>query len=101
MQTHLKRNKIMEQTAVDWLIEQLYGNNEIFGVSTDLYEQAKEMEKSQIIDAGNSCALMQHIHNDKIDKMTMDEMLDFENTETISFGEQYYNETYLSQQDKP
>jgi hypothetical protein len=41
-------------TAVEWLIEQLYGNNEIFGVSTDLYERAKEMEKQQIIDACNA-----------------------------------------------
>lgn len=38
-------------TAVEWLVEQLFGNNEIFGVSNDLLEQAKEMEKQQIIDA--------------------------------------------------
>lgn len=36
------------KTAVEWLVEQLYGNNEIFGVSNDLLEQAKEMEKEQM-----------------------------------------------------
>jgi hypothetical protein len=60
------------------------------------------MEKQQIIDAGNSCAIKQHLHNEKVDKMTMDEMLEFSNTRTVTFGEQYYNETFnLSQQDKP
>ena len=53
-----------------------------------------EMEKQQIIEAGNSCAIKQHIHNEKVNKMTMDEMLEFANTQTITFGEQYYNETF-------
>ena len=39
----------MKQTAVEWLVEQLFSNNEIFGVSKELFEQAKAMEKEQII----------------------------------------------------
>ena len=39
----------MKQTAVEWLIEQLFSNNEIFGVSKELFEQAKGMEKEQSI----------------------------------------------------
>ena len=41
----------MKQTEVEWLIEQLFSNNEIFGVSKELFEQAKEMEKEQIMEA--------------------------------------------------
>jgi hypothetical protein len=62
----------MKQTAVEWLVSQL---NEI-GFHTILIEktiqQAKEMEKEQIIKA-----------YDNINSMAMN-------------GEQYYNETYES-----
>lgn len=40
-----------EQTAVEWLVEKLFADNEIFGCSKELIEKAKEMEKQQIIDA--------------------------------------------------
>lgn len=36
-----------EQTAVEWLVEQLFAENEIFGCSKELFQQAKEMEKHQ------------------------------------------------------
>jgi len=41
-----------QQTAVEWLIEQLhckYGGNDFFWTNMDEIEQAKEMEKKQII----------------------------------------------------
>ena len=64
------------QTAVEWLIEQV--NSEqyqiAFGqtyISIDLIEQAKQMEKQQIIDA--------------FDTGTIDDNL---------IGNEYYNETY-------
>ena len=38
----------MKKTAVEWLIEQLFGDNEIIGCSDELLNQAKEMEKEQI-----------------------------------------------------
>jgi hypothetical protein len=36
-----------KQTAVEWLIEQLFGDNEIIGCSDELLQQAKEMEGKQ------------------------------------------------------
>ena len=36
-----------KQTAVEWLVEQLFADNEIFGCSKELLDQAKEMEKQQ------------------------------------------------------
>jgi hypothetical protein len=56
--------------------------------------QAKEMEKQQIIDAGNTCAIKQHLHNDMIDKMSNSEAMIFTQTDNLTFGEQYYNETF-------
>jgi hypothetical protein len=38
-------------TAVEWLVEQLFSDNAIFGVSKELLEQAKAMEKEQIMQA--------------------------------------------------
>jgi hypothetical protein len=47
-----------KQTAVEWLIKKLYeyeqsGNSLTFAQMKPLLEQAKEMEKQQIIDAYN------------------------------------------------
>jgi hypothetical protein len=56
-----------------------------------------EMEKQQIVDCGNTCAIKQHIHIEKVNKMTMDEMLEFANTQTLTVGEEYYNETFKNQ----
>jgi hypothetical protein len=47
----------MAQTAVDWLEQEfikLESTTGVFGVMYELIEQAKEMEKEQIIDAFNS-----------------------------------------------
>jgi hypothetical protein len=87
-------------TAVEWLEEQLpiYGYNFVT-VFPELIEQAKEMEKQQIIDCGNTCALMQHIHEDKVSKMSIDEVFILAEKDNITFGEQYYEETFKSEQD--
>jgi hypothetical protein len=45
----------MKQTAVEWLIEQLFGDNEIIGCSDEILEQALEMEKHQIENAYDHC----------------------------------------------
>ena len=64
------------KTAVEWLVEQLFGdNNGTFGVSDELLNKAKEMEKEQILDA--------YKHNSII--------------RTQSKAEQYYNETFKSE----
>jgi len=48
----LKTFKTFEKmTAVEWLVEQLFSDNAIFGVSKELLEQAKAMEKEQIMQA--------------------------------------------------
>ena len=63
----------MKQTAVEWLVEQLKENNMLtFDEWTELIEQAKEMEKEQIIEA--YC-----MGDDNIG------------------AEEYYNETYKSE----
>jgi hypothetical protein len=69
----------MKQTAVEWLIEQLFGDNEIIGCSDELLEQAKEMEKEQIIQTWYDC------------KMSVIE-------KNPTTAEQYYNETFKQEQ---
>jgi hypothetical protein len=54
-----------------------------------------EKEKEQIITAGNNCALRHHIHNDKLNKMTDEELFDFVKKEHKTFGEQYYDSTFM------
>ena len=74
----------MKQTAVEWLIEKLDQN---FDYVTDtLIEQAKEMEKQQIIDA----------YADGIDYDYTDLDIEFGIAESDrqNHAEQYYNETF-------
>ena len=87
----LKQNK-MKQTAVEWLVEQLINvdrpnhiNNRMLAISknsiqekefNELFKQAKEMEKEQIIDA--------YYYDPNCDEIKDD-------------GEQYYNETFKSE----
>ncbi len=70
----------MKQTAVEWLIEQLKENNMLtFHEWTGLFEQAKEMEKEQIMDA----------YDAGLFDGTMDDVND-------RIHKQYYNETFKS-----
>ena len=64
-----------KQTAVEWLVEQVNLDclNSVF-IKPDLIQQAKEMEKEQIIDAYNQGSY------DMADK--------------VYNPERYYNETY-------
>ena len=59
------------KTAVEWLVEQLFGDNQIIGCSDELLQQAKEMEKEQINNAH------------------------YEGSE--NYRRQYYNETFKSE----
>ena len=70
----------MKQTAVEWLVEQLpiYGYN-IVKVYPELFQQAIEMEKQQIIDAHGN----QQKKSGGISNYTY-----------ILTGEKYYNETF-------
>ena len=80
------------KTAVEWL-EKICSDRGYHLIS-EYFEQAKEMEKQQIIDAGNSCALEQHIHEDRINKMSLIEVMQYSDNIKITLGEQYYNETF-------
>lgn len=82
----------MKQSAVEWL-EQQY-QKQITFLHREDFEQAKDMERQQLIDCGNSCALKQHIHIDKINKMTESEIRQFAEKEHLTFGEEYFNETF-------
>jgi len=67
-----------EQTAVEWLEQQLFNKRGKF-TKGDI-DQAKAMEKEQIVDACNQNEF------EDIDGLGIHE--------TITKGEQYYNETY-------
>jgi len=79
-----------QQTAIDWLMEQITYDSSgerwaSFRGTVDLkifFEQAKEIEKEQIIDAH---------YDGKCNGMDISHPLSF--TKEI-FGEEYYNETF-------
>ena len=84
-------------TAVEWLYQELDNYYQMKGnvIKKEILKQAKEMEKQQIIESGNSCAFKQHLHSDRINKMSMDELLEQYDLEpSYTFGEEYYNETF-------
>ena len=60
-----------KQTAVEWLVEELFKQIDYIQVDPKIIEQALEMECEQIIDA--------------YDKNKMGR---------VDYGEQYYNETF-------
>ena len=84
----------MTQTAIDWLYNQLTDDWYDKKTSKHILEQANDMYRTQLIDCGNSCALKQHLHIDKINKMTESEIRQFAEEEHLTFGEEYYNETF-------
>jgi hypothetical protein len=95
----------MKPTAVEWYEKEInfllekYEAKEIskrdfITMKHNLFYPAKEMEKQQLIDCGNSCAIKQVIHNRKLDLMDLTQLMEFSKEENITFGEQYYNETF-------
>ena len=84
----------MTQSALEWLEEQLFELRNPTLNQIEILKQAKDMERQQLIDCGNSCALMQHIHNDKINKMTESEIRQFAEEEHLTFGEEYFNKNF-------
>ncbi len=67
----------MKQTAVEWLIEAMYQETYPFNPKySKIFEQAKEMEKEQIIEAWNDGLI---------------------NWDSEKQAEQYYNETFKSE----
>jgi hypothetical protein len=87
----------MKQTAVDFLIN-IIDQKDWINYTTEerlkVFEQAKEMEKQQIIDAGNRCALKQHLYSDRINEMSREELELYDLETSYTFGEEHYNETF-------
>lgn len=74
----------MKQTAVEWLETQFQKDNlskEILNVFKRAFEQAKEMEKEQIIQARTTAPIISTI-----------DMIDY-----VKESEQYYNKTFKSE----
>jgi hypothetical protein len=75
----------IKQTAVEWLVEQIKKdpNLRLRGFDIDgIAEQAKEMEKEQIMKTARQC----HFEGVRQSAKTSQEYIDY--------SEQYYNETY-------
>jgi hypothetical protein len=91
--------KQKSRTAVEWLKPQIElmlmnGYKSYPNELEEVFEIAKEMEKQQIIESGNSCAFKQHLHSERINKMSMDELEQYDLEPSYTFGEEYYNETF-------
>jgi hypothetical protein len=75
------------QTAVEWLVNELENHHVFHDIkNTVAYQQAKEMEKQQIIDAVNIPREKRYYN-----------ALLYNNSGALLYnnsGEQYYNETY-------
>jgi hypothetical protein len=84
-----------QQTAVEWYIEAISRLEKSLGWETenDILNQAKAMEKEQIINAGNKCAQMHKEFMNMLDSLTTKDLYEMK-INTTTFGEQYYNETY-------
>jgi hypothetical protein len=87
----------MKQTAIQFLLENIVITSSKNLVN--IIKQSIEIEKQQLIDCGNTCALMQYIHVDKVSQMSIEEVEKLAEEDNITFGEQYYNETFKSEQD--
>ena len=71
----------MKQTAVEWLKQKWYSDEN--DITDETFEQAKEMEKQQIVE---SFSLGIISHHDA-----------FKNQNKWNNGEEYYNETFKSE----
>jgi len=63
----------MKQTAVEWLLDSLDYNQQMLGIK-EIIEQAKEMEREQIVEAFGDGAM-----------------------DTLKLGKEYYNYLYKKQ----
>ena len=81
----------MKQTAVEWFIEQIKkdSNLRLRGFDLDgIGEQAKEMEKQQIIDAYNNCI------KDRYNNALVDMGFKEKSEKCYNTGKEYYKEKY-------
>jgi GTP-binding protein EngB required for normal cell division len=88
------------KTAMQELIEFIESTNNTPYVNLTIMDKAKkllEKEKKQIIEAGNACSIKTIVHREKLDEMSEDELRDSLVEDTISHGEEYYNQTYKTE----
>ena len=83
-----------KQTAVEWLVKEVFPDNEIFGISNALIQQAKEMEKQQIIDACGSMYSKEEVLEQlnilmSLPSSTLDKFTDDNGNITIKWFEQF------------
>lgn len=83
----------MKQTAVEWLVKKYFEDYNVL-ISELEFQQAKEMEKQQLIDCGNACALFQHIQERKVNMMSLEELEKYAEEDVINCGEKYYKEKF-------
>jgi hypothetical protein len=96
MKTAVQEAIIMVKNRIETIDETLMGKHSIHHlqqVERDLYDLL-EKEKEQIIDAGNACSIKTIVHREKLDEMSKDELRDSLVEDTISYGQEYYNQTY-------
>ncbi len=85
------------KTAMQEHFEWLQENQLYFGIPIEAIDNAEDLlekEKEQIIDAGNACSIKTIVHREKLDEMSKDELRDSLVEDTISYGQEYYNQTY-------
>ena len=73
-----------QQTAVEWFYQRILAKD-----IKEVYAQAKQMEKEQIMEAS------------KISYLSGMEKSPYDTTKPKDFAEEYYNETYAKRQDSP
>lgn len=74
------------KTAVEWL--EKICNDRGYHLMSEYFEQAKEMEKQQIIDAYNNC--IKHRYNNALVDIGFKE----KSEKCYNTGKEYYNETF-------
>jgi hypothetical protein len=87
----------MKQTAVEWLVEQLPTIDKYDPYYADIINQAKEMEKKQLFLIYNSSGKDAYKAGQKTMNCGCYEISDATTYEEWLY-EQYYNETYKSEQ---
>lgn len=91
-----KRRNEMKKNDEEGLLlknEYIHKSNEINSIQL-IIAKLLPKEEEIIIDAGNTCAMMQYLHNEKINKMTTEELLEFSEKETLTHGQEYYNQKF-------
>jgi hypothetical protein len=88
--------KTAMQELIDDIQQAFQGQWGVY-LNSEKFAPYLEKEKEQIIEAGNACSIKTIVHKEKLDKMSEDELRDSLVEDTISYGEDYYNQTYNQQ----